>query len=247
MAEDDNWWTDAPFATAASAKASAMQTGSAGKAKTTPQDMMILRDSSAKAQVERDAQRAYADTRRAVQTMGTGPYKAAWLDAITPEPDGGIFDKIGGFLGLLPRQFISDETMQARDQMNTVSAQTALTGSQMMKGSSSDRDTALMRMAGVGPAKSVGENLRLLDKAERDSHIEQVRADLKSGWISRFGSISARSPNGATFEHALADAENRVLHPESFQKPTLRSAPPSTRKAPSASRRVVYDINGNPI
>lgn len=150
MAED-NWWASSPFATAASATAS----NGSGRAKTTAQDMQVIRDASARAETERDARRTYAATRRAVAQMDTGPMKASFLDSITPEEDGTpILDTIGAVLGAPARLFVSDKTWAARDHLKTVSAKVALAGSQQMKGSSSDKDTALMRMAGVSPYKS---------------------------------------------------------------------------------------------
>jgi hypothetical protein len=64
MAED-NWWADAPFATAASAKAYG-SSGGTSRAKTTPQDMKALTEASARAAAEADAQRDYGDMSRAV-------------------------------------------------------------------------------------------------------------------------------------------------------------------------------------
>lgn len=221
------------------------------RAKTTQQDMMMLRDSTAKAEVERAARRDYAATRKAVADMDTGPTWAAYLDAVTPEQDGNIFDKIGGFLGAIPRRFTTDDkVMNARDRLKTVSAQVALKGSQDMKGSSSDKDTALMRMAGVSDYKGKQENFRILDDAARQGAIEQHRATLKAQWINRFGSISAPGPRGLSYEQVAAQQEKTVNeamdYRQGIRKPTLRTPPRSvTRRAPSG--RMVYDVNGNPV
>jgi hypothetical protein len=255
MAED-KWWADSPFATASSAKAAMAPTASAGKAKTTPQDMKVLGEASSKAQAERDALRDYDSVERDVKTFGTGPLKARLIDALTPDQDGGILDAVGGVIGIIPRSWglPSEETLRARDHLNTVSAQTALRGSQQMKGSSSDKDTALMRMAGVSPYKSEAENLRIMAAARRDSALEQTRAGMKAAWIARHGSLAApSSTSGRTFEQVLAEAEDRQLHPEKYRP---RPAPPSTRRSNggwSVQRvdppggRVVIDLNGNPV
>jgi hypothetical protein len=239
MAED-NWWSSDPYATVAAAKGG----GSRGRAKTTPQDMMLLRDSTSKAEAERTARQDYASARRAVTDMDTGPLKAAYLDAITPEQDGGVLDKIGGFLGAPLRLLVSDKTMAARDQLKTLSAQTALKGSQMMKGSSSDKDTALMRTAGLSDYKGRAENYRILDAADRESAIEQHRATLKSKWISRYGSISAPGPNGISYEEAAARQQALVNRALDVRRRGLPKPPPSRR---TSSGRTVIDINGNPI
>lgn len=242
MAED-NWWASSPFATAASAKG---PTGGGVKAKTTPQDMIELREASGKAQSERDARRGYRSTQRAVEDMDTGPWKARWLDMITPDQDGGVMDTIGSVLGSVARPFISERTLAARDQMNTVSAQTALQGSQMMKGSSSDKDTLLMRTAGISPYKTKQENLRILKSAERDSGLAQARAQTKSWWISKFGSMAQPSPNGTTYEQAMSLTDRHFMDQYSrSQRPAPRRAPPSARS--KGSGRTVIDLNGTPI
>ncbi len=214
-----------------------------GKAKTTQQDMMLLRDSTAKAEAERNARREYAATRQAVLTMNTGPTKAGYLDAITREPGGDMLDMIGGAIYSPLRAFVSQSTADARDHLKTVSAQTALKGSQMMKGASSDKDTALMRMAGVSDYKGVNENLRLLRSAERESAIEQHRATLKSKWISRFGSISAPGPHGLTYEEAASRQEAQVNRAMDIREKGLPKPPPSKRgRGP-----VEIDLNGRRV
>lgn len=241
---DDNWWASSPFATAASAKAS---TTAIGRAQTTPQDMMMLRDSTAKAETERRARRDYAATRRAVQDMKTSPSWAGYLDAITPEQDGNFLDKVGGFLGTPLRAFVSTKTMDARDRLKTVSAQVALAGSQQMKGSSSDKDTALMRLSGVSDYKGRKENLRILDDAARQGAIEEHRATLKAQWINRFGSISAPGPRGLSYEQVAAQQEKTVNEAMDYRQ-GLRSPPrqlpqaPPKRRGQAASRPAADDL-----
>lgn len=220
------------------------------RAKTTQQDMMMLRDSTAKAETERTARRDYAATRKAVATMNTGPTWAAYLDAITPSQDGGWMDSLGGFLGAPLRAMVGQDKLEARDRLKTVSAQVALKGSQQMKGSSSDKDTALMRMAGVSDYKGTKENYRLLDDAARQSAIEQHRASLKAQWINRFGSIAAPGPRGLSYEQVATQQEKTINeamdYRQGVKKPPLRTPPPSVRRrAPSV--RAVYDVDGNPI
>lgn len=242
MAED-NWWAKDAYATAAAAKGSAQPTG---RAKTTPQDMQMLRDSTARAEAERNARRDYASTRQAVLDMNTKPSKASYLDAITPEQDGGFWDAVGGFVGTPLRWFVSDKTMNARDQLKTLGAQTALKGSQMMKGASSDKDTALMRTAGVSDYKGVRENLRILREAERSSAIEQHRATLKAKWIGRYGSISAPASSGMTYEEAAARQEAMVNKAMDIRERGLPKPPPRTVRRPSQGRTTI-DMNGNPL
>lgn len=241
---DDNWWASAPFATAASARTA---TSAPPRAKTTPQDMQILRDSSALAETERDARRTYASTRAAVKQMGTGALKASFLDSITPEEDGTpVLDEIGAALGLLARPFINDSTWTARDQLKTVGAKVALSAAQQQKGTASDRDMAQMRMSGVNPYKSVTENLRILDEAERQGAFAQHRATLKSQWISRYGSISQPGPRGMSFEQVAAAQDKQVQQALDVRAKGLPAAPPSVRRGSSRGRTVI-DMNGNRV
>lgn len=242
MAED-NWWASSPFATAASAKAAAAP----ARVKPTSQDMQLLRDSTAKAEAERNARREYSAVRQSVMNMNSGPFKAAYLDAITPDEGGStlgnVLDKVGAVAGFIPSLFVSNRTSDARQHLKTVSAQVALKGSQMMKGGSSDADTALMRMAGVNDYKSVTENLRILRNAERESAIEQHRATLKSKWISRFGSIAEPGPHGLTYEEAAARQEAMVNRAIDIRQKGLPKPPPSKR----ARGPVEIDMNGRPV
>lgn len=233
-------WTGVKTAPAATA------TSSPGRAKTTPQDMMILRDSTAKAEAERAAQRDYAETRRAVAKMDTGPVRAAFMDLITPEQDGNIFDKIGGVLGTPLRYALTNEQERdARDRLKTISAQVALKGAQMQKGTASNADTALMRIAGVSDYKGTKENYRLLDDAARQSAIEGHRASLKAQWIGRYGSLSTPGPRGLSYEQIAAQQEKAVNQAMDLRQ-GLRKPPRSvTRRAPAGGG--VYDINGNPV
>jgi hypothetical protein len=228
MAGQDDWWSDQPLATAADAKAY----GGNGRAATSPQDRIALNAASMKAQTERDAMKDYDATERAVRTMDTGPLKASFLDAITPSENGGILDTVGSVAGLIARPFISQDTLDARDTLNTVAARSVTRGQTLPPGPASDRDVALARTAGVNPYKGTKENLRIIGAARRDSGLEQTRALLKSGWISKFGSLANASPNGMTFEEAQQIAENDYL-----KAPGSRSARPALPKAPPPSLR----------
>jgi hypothetical protein len=198
--------------------------------KPTGQDLADLSAASAKAQAERDAARTYRSARQAVHDMGTGPWTAKWLDAITPDEDGGMLDTIGAVLGSPFRALVSDKTLAARDQLRTVNAQVALAGSQQMKGSSSDKDTALMRLAGIGPYKTVAENERILRQAAYESRLEDMRASAKANWIAAHGSLANAAQDGSTFQQRLQAMESGFRAPTS---PPLRPAPPPVRKPAS--------------
>lgn len=221
--------------------------GGVSRTKPTPQDMSELRSASSRAQAERDAQMEYASTREAVRTMDTGPNRARMLDIAMPDEGGGILDTIGAYtLGLPEKLFGDPKVRRARDHLNTVSAQNAIRSSQSLKGTSSDRDMAMLRTAGVSPYKDTSENLRILDTAKRTSEIEQARNLVKSQWISRYGSMANMSPNGMTYEQALNHAEQDLLQNHyGAPKQRPRSAPPSKRRGRQAVREI--DLNGNPI
>lgn len=204
------------------------------RTKPTDDDMKALISASDKASAERDAADQYDSLGKAVDEFGTSPTRAWMYDALLPNQDGGFWDSVGAGIGLIPSLFMSDKTLKARDHLNTASARVALDGSQQMKGSSSDKDTALMRTAGVSPYKSMAENHRIIDQAKRDGEVEQTRALLLSRWISKFGSLATPSPNGMTFEQAQQIAERDVLkkpgaasaRPQGLPKPPPRKSPP---------------------
>lgn len=227
-------------------------------------DQEALAEASRIAQSERDAMREYSQAESAVRRMDTGPVKARYLDAITPEEDGGVLDAVGGFLGTPLRWMVDDDTFAARDHLRTVNAGVALEGSSQMKGSSSDKDTALMRMAGVSPYKTVTENQRIIREARRHSGLSQVRAKTRARWINLHGSLSAQNGSGRSYEDFLTATESaynrRMDALERGDRETATAPPPrrsrgatvdrQTRRpqAPprkSRSETVTIDLNGN--
>jgi hypothetical protein len=246
MAED-NWWEDSPFATAAIAKETAAPPA---KAKTYSEDRKAALAASSRAATERDMSRDYDAAERAVRDFDTGPYKEAWMSAITPEKNtsgfiDGLADKVGALGGLIlsgPGILGADKkTMAARDHLNTLSADVALAGNQQLKGSASDRDMAILRMTGVRPENTLEENLRIIKKARYTSGLEQRRALVTANWIGRFGSLSATTPGGKTYEQAMQDVDRIYQNRVNGKK---LPAPPPKTKPPG---RVTIDINGNPI
>lgn len=227
------------------------------------QDQQQLAAASSQAQAERDAVRTYDAALNAVERMGTGPGHARWLDAITADEDGGVLDAVGAIIGAPFRAFYDQETLDARDHLKTISANVALQGSQQMKGASSDKDTALMRMAGVSPYKSEAENRRIIQEARTQSGLAQVRANAKADWITQNGSLSSPSQDGGTFEDMLRRAEETysirapgfgpngeiIVRAQAGPQPlpdrsrTLPTPPP--RRA--AAQPVRIDINGNTL
>ncbi len=212
---------------------------------TSLEDLKELRQASAKAEAERDARQSYAATRQAVLDMDTGPLKAKWLDMITPDGDGGWADTIGGFLGTPFRAAISDKTMAARAALATNNARFTMNGANKLKGPASDKDTALARTATVNANKPVAENLRIIDEARRESSLAQARAQFKSRWISKFGSIARPGPNGASYEAVLADAERRFGQAYEQRRRQLRTPPRSAIRGARAPLEI--DMDGNPI
>lgn len=220
----------------------APSSGGGGRSKPSSDDMKALIAASDKASAERDASLEYDSLSKAVDDFDTGPVKARFLDMVLPDQDGGVLDTLGATVGLLARPFISERTIAARDRLNTASAQTALDGSQLMKGASSDKDTALMRTAGISPYKTKAENKRILSSAQRDSGLEQARALVKSRWIAKYGSLANASPNGMTFEQVQRIAEDDYLKRPGSKSARPRPAPPSTRK-PSNSGWSIQKVN----
>lgn len=221
------------------------QAPGADRAKTTPNDMQVLREASREAASERDALRSYSAAGAAVDRLDTGPVKAAWMDAITPDEDDGVLGKIGSVIGAPFRPLISKRDWEARDHLKTVNAQVALEGSQQMKGSSSDKDTALMRLSGIGPSKTSAENRRIVNSATYSSGLAQTRALVTSNWIAKYGSISNPAPNGLTYEQALQVGEQSYAKRQQARKSgrSLPSAPPSRR----GGKTLTIDLDGNPI
>jgi hypothetical protein len=203
------------------------------------QDRTVMNAASAEAQHERDASRMYSDTEGAVKAMGTGPVKATMLDLITPDEDDSYLGKVfGSTVGALARAVVPQKLLNARDQLKTVNARVALEGSKDMKGSSSDKDTALMRLAGIGPSKLEPENLRIIQQARYNSGLAQARALLTNQWIAQNGSLANPNRHGTTFEQAKQFAER-----DYDRRMRMPSAPPRVR----SGAPVTIDIHGNPI
>lgn len=211
------------------------------RVKTTPDDMKALLAASGAAAAERDALTTYASAGKAVDRLDTGPVKSAWMDAITPDEDDGVLGKVGSVLGAPFRPLISKRDWEARDHLKTVNANVALAGSQQMKGSSSDKDTALMRLSGIGPSKTSAENRRIVQSATEKSGLSQTRALITSNWIGKYGSVSNPSPNGMTYEQALQIGE------QSYQRRRAQSKLPPAPPRRRGSQPLTIDLDGNPI
>lgn len=215
-----------------------------GKAKTTQQDMMVLRDSSAKAEAERDARKRYGDTHKAIRGMGTGPGRAQWLDAITPDEDESFLGSITGFVGAIPRAFTDQEALRSRDYLKTLGSELVQTKAKSLSGPTSDRDVAMLRQSGISPYKSEAENMRILKAAQRDSGQAQARARMKSWWIGKFGSMSSIAPNGMTYEQMLQNTDRIYMQKyDAMQQAKRLPKPPPKR----ASGPVEIDLNGRRV
>lgn len=223
---------------------------SAGKARTTAEDVKDLTQATETAETERQALRDYAATHAAVLKMGSDPGRGSRYDMMTAEEGGGMWDAVGGLLGTPFRAITPRGRYDGYQHLKTVSAKTALTGSQMMKGASSDKDTAIMRQAGVGPYKTVKENLRVLDKAREDAGLSQARARAKAYWIGKFGSQAAAAPDGTTLADIL-QMTDRSYYSEFDRREKARKAgtPLPRRPQPLPGRKgpTRIDINGTPV
>lgn len=225
-------------------RAQGIAAGEGAKEKTTAQDQKTAADYSATAAAERDALRTYANAAGSVERFNTGPIKSRLMDAIMPDEDGGFWDAVGATVGAVARPFVSQKTIEARDQLKTVNANVALAGSNLMKGSSSDKDTALMRLSGMGPSKTVAENKRIIRDATYNSGLSQTRALVASNWLAEHGSLTAPGHNGMTFQKALMFAEKQYdKHIQASRAARkLPKAPPRRRGGP-----ITIDLDGNPI
>lgn len=216
--------------------------------KTTAADQKAVNEGSARAQAERDTGHIYDQAEQAVKRLDTGPVQSWWMDAITPEPDGGVMDGIGAFLGTPFRWAYDSQDWADRDHLNTVNANAAIAASANVKGAASDRDMALMRLTGLQTGKTKEENLRIINEARRQSALSQWRERLRSQWVTRFGSLSAPAPSGASFEEVIQGGEeafNAEYSRRSSGKRGRPKAPPQPSRSSSQSSGVTIDLNGN--
>lgn len=222
----------------------AYQPAAAQKQKTSADDVKYLKGLNDTASASGDFARMATQAAPAIQKFGpsgTGPLTAGFLDAITPDEGGGVMDTVGATLGTLFRPLISDQTWKARDQLRSLSAQVALKGSQMMKGSSSDKDTAIMKTAGISPYKTVPENQRLVHEARYAAGLDQARSIAAARWVARNGSIAAPAKNGMTFPQFTKSVEDNYARLVAQRSRQMPSAPP--RRGITTT----IDLDGNPI
>lgn len=237
----------------------------AQSATTTNADMKAMGEANARAAAERDATPLYLSAAQAIDGLGdTGPWKAALMDAGAPgqsEPSadrGWLANAFGGVAGLIPkaagalyRPTIPRKVLAARDSMRSIAAQGALSRTAQLKGAASDRDMAMVRVAGLDPSKLPEENRRIVKSAIRDGGLNQTRALVTNQWISDNGSLKARNRNGKTFQEVLQRAEQMYgqrfteRQAERHQGAKSLPKPPPSRKASSAGRPVTIDLNGN--
>lgn len=223
------------------------------RAETTADDKKALAEASERARIERDVARNYTDAAKAVENFDTGPTRAWWMDVITNDEDDGFWGAIGAnTIGLAARPLVDDKTFEARDQLKTINARSSLAASAQLKGVASDRDMGLLRLTGIKDSKSKAENMRIIKDAHFQSKLEQWRAREKAKWVAKYGSLSAPSQGGRSFEE-VSQAKEKVWtdtyqreFERNLQKPKGgRSLPkPPPRRSPKTT---TIDINGNPI
>lgn len=222
------------------------------KADTDATDKKSLNDASELAQTERDATRMYVGALKAAANMGplgTGPVTGWALDALTPTDAEDSYTawatnplKSAGRAAI--GRLVPDRTWNAHAHLKTVNAKVALANSNALKGTASNSDMALLRVAGMGPYKPLGENRRIVKQAIEDSGRSQARALAKAKWISEYGSTAAPGRGGGTFEKYQRIVENKYDRLRSSRRSNLPTPPPRTKKA---SGPVTFDMDGNII
>jgi hypothetical protein len=236
--------------------------------KPTNSDMAALTAARDKAATEREATNTYIQAAKAIDDFGdSGPWKSSLLDAGAPgqseeSPDRGWLANALGPVASLPmhvagaayRTITPRKTLAARDTLRTLAARSAIAQSSQLKGAASDKDTALVRMAGIGTAKYPEENRRIVHDAIQNSGLAQTRALVTQNWIAANGSLAAKDRAGRTFEQVLQNAEQlygqRFAERQAARRRPARALPkppPAVRKAAAARRPVTIDMNGNEI
>jgi hypothetical protein len=220
------------------------------KAKTTKTDETALQNASDLATAERDAVKDYIRASDAVGVLGDGRMSSNIRSLVLPEKDDGGMTAIAkSVLGWPVRALLDDKTTHAYEELNRVNAKAAVAASKDLKGPTSDRDIAMLRLSGISPFQSESSNRKVVRDAIEDSGMSTARAKTMQNWIGKFGSLTARAPNGMTFQDALEIAERTYTERYSAAqaKRTMPKAPPRSLRKEAQANRVRVDANGNII
>lgn len=180
--------------------------------------------------------RDYREVARALDRSNMSPAKAAWMEALVPSENGGLFDKIGASIGqaVLPRQAIDDyQTLRGLQSKRVMDAQVA------QKGPQTEADAARLQLAEVSPIKTKQANIGIMKRGMADAVLAERKLPFFQKWASKYG-LNGVNERGESADAAWLGVKNKVYN-------TAESLANAPRKgvAPKGAGRVI-DFNSLP-
>lgn len=170
--------------------------------------------------------RLYNSVAPAIDRFNPGPLKGTLYDTVMPNEGGGFFDSLGAFVGAPVRALLPSQDKDDYQAINSAKAERIGLRSMEQKGVMAKNDEMQFKAADISASKSRNVNHAIMDRQRNEAHLTQLRTLMQSQWVAKYGSTSKSSPNGTTFQQAIADAESNFARRQAQR----RSAPPSTRQ-----------------
>jgi hypothetical protein len=171
-----------------------------------------------------EAETEYRNAARVIDRLGTGPVRAAMLDAFIPEDGGGFFDKVGGLLGA---PFIDRQTVDDFQTLKGLQSKRVLSSQLEQKGPQTESDAARLKLTEVSPYNTPEANRRILDAGMRKARLSSIKPDFFTKWVNQYG-LNGLDPQGRSVDAAWADVSRRAT-----------TAPAQTRQPPARADGVV--------
>jgi hypothetical protein len=165
-------------------------TGTGRAAGISPSDQKFLNELTTEAATASETHRIYDRAEQAIHKLHTGPYRGAFMQAATPEDNGGILDRVGAIAIGGPARVlgaIKPEETSAYQTLRGLQSQQVLQAQLAQKGPQTESDAARMMLTEISPSKSPDVNLDIINRGRQKLQRVQAKASFFSQWAQKYG------------------------------------------------------------
>ena len=135
-------------------------------------------------------ERMYNQTEQTLNKFKPGPFRAAVVSALTPEPDDGILGKvIGSPLGWLANAtgLLPDDTITNYQDLKSLQSERVGSRQMEQRGVQTDADAARYKLADIDPGKTMDANARVIARGRAKIRDSREKVQFFTKWANRFG------------------------------------------------------------
>jgi hypothetical protein len=200
-----------------------------GGGKMSPQTQNFLNTLSTQAADAAETRRVYERARQDVSALQPGPYQGAFMQAATPEDNGGIFDRLGAIVIGAPARLtgaITPKETEAYQRMRGLQSQQVLQAQLAQKGPQTESDAARMMLTELSPGKTAAVNEDIISKGIAKTDRARAKAIFYSQFANKWG-LNGVTPHGYTADQLWASDGNRIT--QSLFGPKPKASAPDIR------------------